>query len=57
MVLAKEYKVSATENGYIILQPGTTYKQWVARSWAEVLEILEEIGAPDFAANDDEGEI
>ena len=46
--MTKHYEIAAVENGYVILHPGVEHKKWVARSWAEVLEILTEIGAPDF---------
>lgn len=44
------YTIRPTKNGYVI----TLYSgdgrdsEWIARSWAEVGEVLEEIGAPDF---------
>jgi len=43
------YMICSMENGYTIEHLlGDT---WVARSWAEVIEILTEIGAPDYKEN------
>jgi len=50
--MKKNYTIDSVKNGYTIsLYPypvNGEATQWVARSWKEVLEILEEIGAPDF---------
>jgi hypothetical protein len=48
--MRKRYIIEAVENGYLInlFVLGNSHGQWVAHSWKEVLEILEEIGAPDF---------
>lgn len=45
----KRIWITALENGYkITLDIEGPTKEWVARSWAEVLELLSEIGAPDY---------
>ena len=50
------YAIHAVTNGYTVSKytTGVRTEQWVARSWAEVLELLAKIKAPDFVTVADE---
>ena len=53
------YLIEAASNGYTIKESPVgrvVGRVWVARSWAEVLEILQDVGAPDYVPEEVEGD-
>ena len=55
-MLKSYYAIHAVTNGYTVSKytSGGRTEEWIARSWAEVLELLAEIKAPDFVTVKDE---